>query len=443
MKLIENVTKFTHKNMPSWGIGVFRESEGSSISVDFENAGIKKFDMDSIGTTLIIMDENFKPPVDSSKSDSQTTYVSVNSQNGTLVQYDGSDSCIAGKNIVEAFEGNDSVIFNETYIIIGEHTEAFKIHAMYDLTIIGDITVKECVVNGSLTVIGNARITNLTCQNGFICKGDLYSEKVYIGGDMIVDSIVCDELTCDGNAAIQTTANINQVAQIAKTIVACEGIMGAGRFTAHNAIANEYFEFDGNYEGKILELETDSTISDTVPSKAIAPKSIDEIIALANQKLTEEYCKFPSLDEEQLVSHLRFLGSIENKELKVLPIIEPLFSKLTQLSYKRRIETIEEYLTVLVAKELLPDEVFSYESIDHIGKLYLPKAHNEVSDLLFEPISVKQFARVLSMAVSLEEELSDEWEIIMDRIFESVGLKYSTVSSMIHRNKPVIVSTDP
>ena len=291
---------------------------------------------------------------------------------------------------------------------------------MYDLTIMGDVTVQECVVNGSLTVLGNARITNLTCQNELICKGDLYSEKIYVGGNMIVDSVACDELICDGNAAIQTTVNINQVAQIAKTIVACEGIMGAGKFTAQNAVANEYFEFDGNYEGKILELETDSTISNTVPQKAVSSETIEEIIGLANQKLTEEYSKCTSLDEERLIDHLRSLGGIENKELKVLPIIEPLFSKLADLSYQSRIETIEEYLTVLVAKKLLPDEVFSYESIDHIGKQYLPKARSEVTDLVFEPTSVAQFARVLSMAVKLEDDLSDGWEAMVDKEFCNV-----------------------
>lgn len=345
MKLIENETKFTHKSMPSWGVGIFRESDGTYITIDFENAGIKKFGMKSIGTTLMVVEEKAEKVVAESKPISQTTYVPVNAQNGALIQYDGESGSIAGKNIIEAFEGNDSVIFNESYIIIGEYTEALKIHAMYDLTIMGDVTAQECVVNGSLTVIGNARIKNITCQNGFICKGDLYSEKVYVGGNLIADSVVCDELICDGNAAIQTTANINQVAQIAKTIVACEGIMGAGKFTAQNAIANEYFEFDGDYEGKILELETDETICDTVPQNSDSYDTVEDVIALANKKLTEEYGKCSSLDEEQLIDHLRFLSGIENKELKVLPIVEPLFSKLADLSYKSRIETIEEYLT--------------------------------------------------------------------------------------------------
>ena len=282
MKLIENKTKFIHKSMPSWGVGIFRESDGTYITIDFENAGIKKFGMNSIGTTLMVVEEKAEKVVAEPKPISQTTYVPVNAQNGALIQYDGESGSIAGKNIIEAFEGNDSVIFNESYIIIGEHTEALKIHAMYDLTIMGDVTAQECVVNGSLTVIGNARIKNITCQNGFICKGDLYSEKVYVGGDLIADSVVCDELICEGNAAIQTTANINQAAQIAKTIVACEGIMGAGKFTAQNAIANEYFEFDGDYEGKILELETDETICDTVPQNSDSYDTVEDVIALAN-----------------------------------------------------------------------------------------------------------------------------------------------------------------
>lgn len=366
MNLIENVTQFTHKSMPSWGVGTFRKSEGEYIIVDFENVGIKKFGNNSINTTLMILGETENEPISSLKQNHQTTFDPVNMQTGTLIQFDGETESIAGKNVIEAFKGNGSVIFNETYTIIGEHTEALKIHAMYDLTIMGDITVQECVVNGSLTIIGNARITNLTCCNEFICKGDLYSETIYVGGDLIVDSIVCDDLICDGNATIQTTVNINYVAQIAKTIVACEGIMGAGKFTAQNAIANEYFEFEGEYEGKILELETDTTISDTIPQKVIPCETIEEILGLANQKLTEEYGKCPSLDEEQLTEHLRSLGAIENKELKALPIIEPLFSKLTKLTYQDRIETIEDYLTVLVAKEILPDEVFTYESIDHI-----------------------------------------------------------------------------
>lgn len=437
MNLIENKTKFMHSSMPSWGIGIYRKSEGDYITVEFENAGIKKIGRTSIDTMLKVVSETVQSNFTSNNQGSTpASYVPANAQNGSLIQYDGESDSIAGKNVIESFEGNDSVIFNESYIIIGEHTEALKIHAMYDLTVMGNIAVQECVVNGSLTVIGTARIANLTCYNGFICKGNLYSDKIYVGGDIIVDSIVCGELVCEGNVAIQTTININQSAKISKTMVACEGIMGAGKFSATNAIANEYFEFDGEYEGKILELEMDNTISESVPVKAVPAETIEELIGLVNQKLAEEYSKCSFLGEDAIIEYLRNLGAIENKVLRNLPIIEPLFSRLTDISYQDKIETIEDYLTVLVAQKALLGEVYSYESIDHIGKLFLPKAQKEMDELYFKPTSVKQFAKVLSMAVQFEEELSSDWELLMDIIFESVGLKYSTVSSMIGRNKP-------
>ncbi|MEE1526160.1 MAG: hypothetical protein U0K31_00755 [Blautia sp.] len=439
MNLIENKTKFTHLNMPSWGVGVYRKSDGDYITVEFENAGIKKLSKATINSMLIPVGgtiETTPTPAPKKQSATKNTYAPVNDHNGSLIQYDGEASCIAGKNVIEAFEGNDSIIFNETYMIVGEHTKALKIHAMYDLTIIGDVTAQECVINGSLTIIGDAHIANLTCYNTFICKGNLHADKIYVGRNIIVGSIDCDDIICDGNVVLQTTANINQNAKIGKTMVACEGIMGAGTFSAINAIANEYFEFDGEYEGKILELETDATISNTVPVKAAPCETIEDIINLANKKLEEEYDKCPDLDEEEIIKHLKKLGAIQSRELKFLPIVEPLFTKLTEISYQDRIETIDEYLTVLMAQKMLPTEVYKYESVDHVGKLFLPKAQNEIDELGFEPCTIEQFSRVLSMAVKFEEVLSADWEILMDKVFESIGLKYSTVSSMINRNKP-------
>ena len=439
MNLIENKTKFAHINMPSWGVGVYRKSDGDYITVEFENAGIKKLSKATINSMLMPVGgtiETTPTPAPKKQSATKNTYAPVNDHNGSLIQYDGEASCIAGKNVIEAFEGNDSIIFNETYMIVGEHTNALKIHAMYDLTIIGDVTAQECVVNGSLTIIGDAHIANLTCYNTFICKGNLHADKIYVGRNIIVGSIDCDDIICDGNVVLQTTANINQNAKIGKTMVACEGIMGAGTFSAINAIANEYFEFDGEYEGKILELETDATISNTVPVKAAPCETIEDIINLANKKLEEEYDKFPDLDEEEIIKHLKKLGAIQSRELKFLPIVEPLFTKLTEISYQDRIETIDEYLVVLMAQKLLPTEVYKYESVDHVGKLFLPKAQSEIDELGFEPCTIEQFSRVLSMAVKFEEVLSADWEILMDKVFESIGLKYSTVSSMINRNKP-------
>lgn len=368
------------------------------------------------------------------QNENKNIFVPLNDQNDSLIQFDGEADRIAGKNVIEAFEGNDSIIFNETYMIVGKHTRALKIHAMYDLTIVGDVTVQECVINGSLTIIGNAYISNLTCYNFFICKGSLRSDIMYVGGNIIADSIVCNDMICDGNVVLQTTANINKNAKIGKTMVACEGIMGAGEFSAKNAIANEYFDFDGKYEGKILELEKDETMRDTIPVKTTPSETVEEILDLANKKLAEEYARYPDLGEEEIIDHLKKLGALQSDGLKILPIAEPLFSKLTEISYRDHIETVDEYLIILMAHKMLPTEIYNYESIDHIGKILLPRAQNEIEELRFEPCTIEQFSQGLSMAIKSEEDLLTDWEMLMDKIFESVGLKYATVSSMINRN---------
>lgn len=95
---------------------------------------------------------------------------------------------------------------------------------------------------------------------------------IFIGRDLVVDSVKCENFTCDGNALIRTTIDIERYARIDKTIVAYEGVIGEGSFSAKNAIANEYFEFSGDIEGKIVELDTNNIVSDNQQT----PKHIPE-----------------------------------------------------------------------------------------------------------------------------------------------------------------------
>ena len=108
MNLIENITKFTHISKSSWGVGVYRKSDGDYITVEFENAGIKKFSKATINSILIPVGgtiETTPPPTTKKQNATKSTYAPVNDLNGSLVQYDGEASGIAGKNVIEAFEG--------------------------------------------------------------------------------------------------------------------------------------------------------------------------------------------------------------------------------------------------------------------------------------------------------------------------------------------------
>lgn len=131
-------------------------------------------------------------------------------------------------------------------------------------------------------------------------------------------------------------------------------------------------------------MDTDTTLCDTVPAKTAACDSTEDAIALAGQKVSDEIRKYSELSESELIEHLRALTSAENCDLKHLPVLEGLFTKLTELSYQDRIETVEDYLLVLSAQKLLPQEIYSYESVEHVGSLLLPNAKKDLEFLSFD-----------------------------------------------------------
>lgn len=374
--------------------------------------------------------------------------------NKNLIQFSGEEGKIAGKNVIEAFDCYDDIIFNETYIVIGEGIRASKLEAMYDLTIIGNVQLDECSIHGSLTIIGNADIKKIECNNGLICKGSINSSKIFVGGNIIANSIICDEIICDGNISLETTINIDQNAQIGKNIVAYEGIIGSGKFKAENAVANEYFDFDGESEGNIIELDNvESDEANSIDVENTAEKlgdivikglndlnipakrdSIEDILDLLNDALKEENSKLPSLSEEDITNRLKNIGEKESKLVKNIPNNESLFSILTEISYQDKIETIDEYLSVLLAQECLPKELFEYESVEHIGKIFLPEADRNIELLSFTPLSIEHFSKTLAKAIVLKDKIK-KWNIVLDTIFESIGIKYMTVESMIKKNK--------
>lgn len=138
-------TIFRHR---LWGEGILRSIEGTVLSIEFTQEGLKRLTEASVQSGILTI---VNPEISATKA--PDTVISHN--DGVLRQYDTSDTVLGGKNILEAFETDDVALFNESYTIIGEETSAKKISATYDLTIIGNITVDEIKVNGNLTVIGD------------------------------------------------------------------------------------------------------------------------------------------------------------------------------------------------------------------------------------------------------------------------------------------------
>lgn len=345
-------------------------------------------------------------------------------------QYDKSDTIIGGKNIIEAFETNDIVIFNESYTIIGEKTSAMKISATYDLTIIGNIAVDEIIVNGNLTVTGDISAKKLTCANSLICQGNIHVDYLYVGS-VIANSIKCIEFVCDENALIKTTIDIDEASKTEKTMVACEGIIGAGSFVALNAVANEYFEFSGNIQGKIIELES-STMSGEVSTEiGLSKISIEDTLQQVENRIKEEY-KIRCTQDEDAISEL--LKILSTNSLHNLSDFSKVFEILTKISYQNEIDDFGDYLIVIYAKNILPSEIYRYETIEHIDSLMLPKAEKNLEDLRFNPKSAEHISMCINIAMMYADSIPVANDIVLDKIYSSIGLRYTTVKSILAKS---------
>lgn len=414
-------TIFRHK---MWGEGVLRGIEETAVFIEFPNVGLKKLTKSSLQNGILTL-------INPETTTDNVSEIAKTNNDGALLQCDKSETIIGGKNIMEAFETDDTVVFNESYTVVGDDTTAKKICATYDLTVVGNINVGEINVYGALTVIGNISADVINCANALICQGDVKAKKIFVGS-IIAKSIKSTEFFCDGNALVETTIDIDELSKTEKTMVACEGIIGAGCFSALNAIANEYFEFEGNVEGNILELDSEKTLSEltahTQKGVDLADLPLEEVFDQVKERLQLEFKKCISMDEDSL---LELTKSLENNSINNLTEYNYIFSTLIRISYQDVIDDFGDYLTVVFAKRILPDELYRYETLEHIEMIMLPQAEKNLDALDFKPKSVDHIANCIKIAIKCAEYIPMHINKIFDKIFSSFGIRYSTVKDIL------------
>ena len=343
-----------------------------------------------------------------------------------FIQYDTSELIVGGVNIAEAIQSDKRLVFNESYTVTGIRSSAPSLYACYDLTVIGDLDVEEIEIRGNLYVLGNIKAKKLSCLKSIICSGNIDAETIY-SSEIVANDITCSSISCSGNVVVRTTLDVGENLQSEKSILAGEGILGRGHFSAKNAVAVEYFDFEGEVLGKVIELDTDDTFSEphTVPPEEV---SFDDASAMLKRKIEEELQKAGEIDEEQLVEVVR---KISETDVDLLSDWEKLTADLVDLSYKDRITNLRDYLIVIMATKLLPEEIVGYETLEHVFDNILIDAEKDIDSLPFHAKSVEDFAYALKVVTLCSNELRIDKDEALDRIFQSIGIKYKTVRSFI------------
>ena len=104
---------------------------------------------------------------------------------------------------------------------------------------------------------------------------------------------------------------------------------------------------------------------------------------------------------------------------------------LVDLSYQDKITNFRDYLIIIMAAKLLPEEIVRYETIEHVFDTLLIDAEKELSNLPFHAKNIEELAYALKVVTLCSNELRIDTEEALDRIFQSIGIKYKTVKSFL------------
>ena len=345
-----------------------------------------------------------------------------------LLQFNSGEHVFAGKNLAEAVVTDDDIVFSESYIVTGNELVARVIYATYDLTVLGSVSAKKITTNGDLHVIGNIIADEIICHGNLLCTGEVRAKKLSVDNSTVAESITSDEVQTSGNIFSQLTIDTDSVLETNGLVVAGEGIMGDGSFSAKAAIANEYFEFNGVKNSSVFEIssmEFSQVDQPAAVQPAASPDTYDiaDAIDIFTRSLSE------SLDEWSLEEEERFIEEVKQTTLLIpdLHAVDTIIDKIVALSYEREIDNFRDYLYVLLARETFPEALVKYETIEPVLNDMFHRATPRIGSMRYSAKNIEEFASSLYILHKYADILPIDEKIAADKVFSSVGLRFSTV----------------
>lgn len=341
-----------------------------------------------------------------------------------LIQFDSEGHILGNANIVEALATDGDVVFSKSYIVVGENLQARRIHASYDLDIMTDVYAESVNVNGNLLVKGDIEADELTCHGTFVCMGEVRVKKLNVESYAMVGSVVGENVYSGGDLFVKTTIDTSRSFVSEGVVVAGEGILGDGSFQAKAAIANEYFEFSGNRKSKIFEIsEMEFSSADEEQAADTEKMEVAKATRLFNGVLVKSLNEWNKFEKEELNARLHEIIT----SMYDLHFLNRIINKVIKISYEQEIENFRDYLYILCARNIFPKELAEHKEFEYVlGKMF-PEATAKVDKMEYKASNVGEFSCSLHILDVYQNQLPISLEEGADKIFSSIGLRYSTV----------------
>lgn len=110
-----------------------------------------------------------------------------------------------------------------------------------------------------------------------------------------------------------------------------------------------------------------------------------------------------------------------------LQMIGRVVDTVMALSYERQIENFKDYLFVLCAKNTFPEELAKYETLQPVIEDMLNEAAYQIDKMDYKAENIQDLAVSLIILNKYYEQIPIGMEEAADKIFSSIGIRYSTV----------------
>lgn len=339
-----------------------------------------------------------------------------------VIEFNTSPMVCGTANIIEAFVSSESIRFNESYVIIGDCLKVEDIYAMYDLTIMGDVHADKLSVNGKLYVAGNIIVEEIQCTNGIICGGKIQCKKICCDTDVITTMIDAEEIDIYGSLLVSASVNVDAECKVERNIIVGEGFSGSGNLKADNVMVVDYFDFDGSTSARVFEMETMyKKVQNAGLVQNELPENEKDTVPLAEGlERFYEFCidRLVENEEEVIIKSLSECAEIQKESFAEIAF---LFNEIVRISYLDKIENLMDYLIATYAKNVFPNKLIEYETIEHVFSRFLEEI--EVEKLSFAVNNIYEFM----IALKIIDKYFSEDEEIADCVFSFIGIRYKTV----------------
>lgn len=134
------------------------------------------------------------------------------------------------------------------------------------------------------------------------------------------------------------------------------------------------------------------------------------------------------MNEDELVE---FVKQLSDTDKGMLSDWKFLTANLVELSYLDKITNFRDYLIAVMAAKMLPEEIVGYETLAHVFDSLMLEAEKNLDELPFRAKTIEDFAYALRIVTLCENELRIDKDEALEKIFQSVGIKYKTVKGYL------------